>query len=274
MPNNRILFVSQVITPYLSTGAIADFGKELPQSLQEHGSEVRIFMPKFGAVNERRNQLHEVIRLSGMNITIDDNDRPLIVKVASLQPSRIQVYFIDSDDFFIKSADDIDPVGSNRDDNDERAIFFARGTMETVKKLRWEPGIVQCAGWISAFAPAYLRRMLNDCMSADIKIIYEVQPGKISGKIDRRLVEKLADDGIKVDLAAMGYADKEPDTDLLHRIAISNSNAVIIADPDASPELLAFIEESKLPALPYAESSKGTESYREFYASLTNASQN
>lgn len=274
MPNNRILYVAQEISPYLSTGALSDFGKELPQSMQEHGSEVRIFMPKFGAVNERRNQLHEVIRLSGMNITIDDNDRPLIVKVASLQPSRIQVYFIDSDDFFLKSADDVDPMGSNRNDNDERGIFFARGTMETVKKLRWEPGIVQCAGWISAFAPAYMRRMLHDCMSEDIKIVYEVQPGKITGCVDKRLVEKLADDGINVDLAALGYADKEPDTDLLHRIAISHSDAVIVSDPDASAELLAFIEQSKLPVLPSCEAAKGADAYREFYATFVPASKN
>ena len=154
--------MSQEIAPYLPKGELSNLGRELPQAMQAAGYEVRTFMPKYGAVNERRNQLHEVIRLSGLNIPISDADHPLILKVASMQPSRIQVYFVDNDDYFLKSDDDSDDVGSNRDDNDERAIFFARGTMETVKKLRWEPDIIHCSGWVTSLVPMYLRRMYAD----------------------------------------------------------------------------------------------------------------
>ena len=123
MADKRILYVSQEVKPYLPETPESLIGNKLPQSIQDKKYEVRIFMPKYGGINERRNQLHEVIRLSGMNIIIDDTDHPLIIKVASLQPSRIQVYFIDSDDYFQKSKSDVDDFGSNRTDNDERAIF-------------------------------------------------------------------------------------------------------------------------------------------------------
>ncbi|MDE5795637.1 MAG: glycogen/starch synthase, partial [Muribaculaceae bacterium] len=134
MSAKRILLVSQEIAPYVPSGDIASLTRNIAQGVHSRASEVRTFMPKYGTVNERRNQLHEVIRLSGMNIPIDDNDHPLIIKVASLQPSRIQVYFIDNDDYFQKCDDDADAVGTNRTDNDERTLFFARGTIETVKK--------------------------------------------------------------------------------------------------------------------------------------------
>ena len=162
MAANKIIFVSQEISPYLTNTLNGAWGKSLPQSIQSRKYEVRVFMPDYGDINERRNQLHEVIRLSGINISIGDTDHPLVVKVASMQPSRIQVYFIDNDDYFQKSAEDVDPFGSNRADNDERIIFFARGTMETARKLRWEPEVMQVSGWVSTLVPLYLKRLFAD----------------------------------------------------------------------------------------------------------------
>lgn len=165
-----------------------------------------------------------MIRLSGVNIVIDDNDHPLIIKVASLQPSRIQVYFIDNDDYFQKLDDDSDAVGSNRTDNDERAIFFARGTMETAKKLSWDPKILQCSGWISALVPIYLKRMYGDELSfKGTKVVYSVLPGKLEAPVDERLFTKLKSDGISSrDLKK--FAGLPFDTNLLHRMAIDFSH--------------------------------------------------
>ena len=161
MAKPRILYITEEITPYLPDSANARLGRDLPVMSQGGGYEVRIFMPRFGTINERRNQLHEVIRLSGMNISIADTDHPLIIKVASMHPSRIQVYFVDNDDYFQRLASDSDPLGTNRADNDERAIFFTRGTMETVRKLQWDVRIVHCMGWMSALSTLYLRRLYD-----------------------------------------------------------------------------------------------------------------
>lgn len=237
--------------------------------MQEKGFEVRTFMPKYGTVNERRNQLHEVIRLSGMNIVIDDNDHPLIIKVASLQPSRIQVYFIDNEDFFQKLDDDVDAVGSNRPDNDERAIFFARGTMETAKKLRWDPKILHCSGWITAMVPMYLKRMYGDDPSfKGTKVVYSILPGKISGEVDERILAKLKADGFS-QRDIKKFASLPLDTDLFHRMAIEFSHAVIITDPDVSPELLEHIKASGKPFITAQDlEAGGFDAYAEFYKSL------
>lgn len=268
MTNNRILFISQEIAPYLPAEDAASLGRDLPQAMQEKGFEVRTFMPRFGSVNERRNQLHEVIRLSGVNIVIDDNDHPLIIKVASLQPSRIQVYFIDNDDYFQKLDDDIDAAGSNRPDNDERTIFFARGTLETAKKLRWDPKIIVCTGWITSLIPMFLKRNYNDDPSfKGAKTVYQVMPGKLTGPIDERFIAKLKADGISArDLKK--YTSLPSDTDLLHRMAIDFSQAVIIRDPDASPELVEYVKASGKPFLTADEALKGPDAYAEFFNSL------
>ena len=150
---SKILFISQEIFPYLTESEMANQGRYLPQAVQERGKETRTFMPKFGLVNERRNQLHEVIRLSGMNLIIDDTDHPLIIKVASIQSARLQVYFIDNEDYFQRKNTVTDDNGVEYDDNDERTIFFVRGVLETVKKLRWTPDVIHCQGWMTALAP-------------------------------------------------------------------------------------------------------------------------
>lgn len=267
-PKKRILFISQEIAPYIPTGPVAAFGKNLPVKLQSSGFEVRTFMPKFGAVNERRNQLHEVIRLSGMNITISDNDHPLIIKVASMQPSRIQVYFIDNDDFFQKLDTDIDVSGTNRPDNDERLIFYTRGTLETAKKLRWDPKIISCSGWVSGLMPLYIKRLFHDENSfKGAKVVYTVMPDRLAAPLDPNFFTKLKADGIaQRDLKK--YAEMTPDTDMLHRMGIDFAHAVIVNDPDIDPELLKYIEESGKPMLNASELPDNDPAYAEFYNSL------
>lgn len=158
----KVLFITQELTPYVPESQMANMGRRLPQAVQEGGKEIRTFMPRWGIINERRNQLHEVIRLSGMNIIIDDTDHPLIIKVASIQAARMQVYFIDNDEYFNKRGMLTDENGNEYEDNAERAIFYARGVLETLKKLRWCPDIIHCHGWMSAVAPLYIKTAYAD----------------------------------------------------------------------------------------------------------------
>lgn len=268
MAKDRILFISQEIAPYISSNPTSSLGKFLPVSMQDKGFEVRTFMPKFGSVNERRNQLHEVIRLSGININIDDNDHPLIIKVASLQPSRIQVYFIDNDDYFQKLATDENIAGTNRKDNDERTIFFARGTVETAKKLRWDPKLIQCSGWITSLIPLYIKRIYTDEISfRNSKIIYSILPSDSLAPIDNKIFDKLKAEGIALkDLKK--YTSEPLDINLLHKIAIDHSNAVIVNDPDVSEELMTYIKESGKPVLMAQDMALESDKYQEFYNSL------
>ena len=167
MEKTRVLFVTQEILPYLEETAMAKIGRFLPQGIQERGKEIRTFMPRYGNINERRNQLHEVIRLSGMNLIIDDADHPLIIKVASIQQARMQIYFIDNEDYFQRKFTIADKNGKFFEDNDERTIFFARGVLETVKKLGWGPDIVHCHGWFTSLLPVYLKKAykVNECLT-------------------------------------------------------------------------------------------------------------
>jgi len=158
----KILFITQEITPYVPESPMTKIGRELPQAIQEKSREIRTFMPKWGIINERRNQLHEVIRLSGMNLIIDETDHPLIIKVASITSSRMQVYFIDNDDYFGKRGMARDEKKTEYSDNAERAVFYARGVLETVKKLRWTPEIIHCQGWMSSIIPYYIKTSYAD----------------------------------------------------------------------------------------------------------------
>src|SRR5512138_2382390 len=175
MKSSRVLFVSTEITPYLPENDISILCRFLPQGIQEKGKEIRTFMPRYGSINERRNQLHEVIRLSGMNLIIDNNDHPLIIKVASIQQARMQIYFIDNEDYFQRKATLYDKNGKFFEDNDERAIFFARGVLETVKKLGWAPDIIHCHGWFTSFVPLYVKKSYRDNpLFADTKVVMSI----------------------------------------------------------------------------------------------------
>lgn len=269
MADKKILFISQEISPYLQTGESSELGRKLPQGMPGKKYEVRTFMPKFGAVNERRNQLHEVIRLSGLNIPINDNDHPLIIKVASMQPSRTQVYFIDSDDYFQKLKEDNDDYGFNRADNDERAIFFTRGTLETVRKLNWSPDIIQCSGAITALTPMYIRNIFGRDKELDrCKIIYMVNPETMSGGINPDIIEKLKSDGLAPEVADE-FKEGPYDTGLLHRIGIRWSDAVIFHTEQPDESLLELVRQLGKPYATFAETGSDPNRFIEFYDSLS-----
>lgn len=268
MDVNKVLFISQEISPYLPDSHMAKIGHDLPQGIQERGFEVRTFMPKYGSINERRNQLHEVIRLSGMNLIIDDTDHPLIIKVATMLPARMQVYFIYNDDYFQRNIVKDLETASSPEDNDERSIFFIRGTMETVKKLRWEPEVIHCHGWITALLPLYLKYMYHDDPAfMQSKVVYSLYDDEFPVPFDERLGEKMKMDGI-------GAKDLKPimgkpvDFTMLTKLAIAHSDGVIQSSENINPEIIEYVKELGIPFLPYKGEDEYIDAYAEFYKQL------
>jgi len=263
MKKQRILYVSQEITPYLPESEMSIVGRYLPQGIQERGREIRTFMPKYGSINERRNQLHEVIRLSGMNLIIKDTDHPLIIKVASIQTARMQVYFIDNEDFFDRKAVLNDSKGREFTDNDERAIFFARGVLETVKKLRWAPNLVHCHGWFTSVLPLYLKKAFNDDpLFHKTKVVFSVYASDFKNTLNPDFHDKVLMEGINsedVDVI------KKPDFIQLNKLAIDNSDGIIIASKDVAKEIADYVEESGKPMLPYQDEDVYIDVYSDFY---------
>lgn len=266
MAKKKFLFVAQEVEPYLPAEEISTLGKFVATGIHKRGYEVRTFTPRWGDINERRNQLHEVIRLSGLNVIIDDNDHPLLLKVASLHPTRTQIYFIDNDDYFQKLDTDEDAAGSNRPDNDQRIIFFTRSTVETAKKLQWDPAVIHAQGWISSLTPVYLRQLSDGVNFEDSKVVYSVLPGELSAPIDGDFFRRLIEEGVKEEYLAK-YDGMELDTRLLHRMAIDNSNGVIFLTDEPDPELLALVEERGIPYMT-KEQAATLEAYTEFYDNL------
>ncbi len=266
--SNKVLYISQEITPYLPANNMSTIGQNLPQAAQSNGYEVRIFMPKYGSINERRNQLHEVIRLSGMNVIIDDTDHPLIIKVATLQPSRMQVYFIDSDDYFIhKSIDDLE-LRLYPEENDERLMFFAYGVIETVKKLRWEPEIIHCQGWASALAPLYIKTLYaEDPMFKNARVVYSLYDDEFEGKLNERFFDKLQQAGIPQDIT-----DRLKDVDINHeaimKLAIDFADAVVISSPSASQSLIDYARSQGKLSREYPGSEADYDQYINLYNEL------
>lgn len=252
MSEKRILYITQEIYPYLDESPIANISRYLPQAIQEKGKEIRTFMPKYGPINERRNQLHEVIRLSGMNLIIDDSDHSLIIKVASIQSARMQVYFIDNDDFFQNRLMLLDENGEEYDDNDERSIFFIRGVMETIKKLRWVPDIIHCHGTISALAPIYIKKGYADDPSFNnSKVVLSLYNDKFEKPFREKFAEKLRfegiDDGVIERIKQRGTMDYEN----LMKLAIDYSDGVIIGEKDVDKSIIDYAKEHGAPVLDF-----------------------
>ncbi|MBP1629813.1 MAG: Starch synthase catalytic protein [Bacteroidetes bacterium] len=251
MSKGRVLFVNQEITPYLKESILSNVGRFLPQYIQESGKEIRTFMPRFGNVNERKNQLHEVIRLSGINLIIDNSDHPLIIKVASIQQARMQVYFIDNEDFFQRKYDVIDEDGEMFADNDERTIFYSRGVLETIKKLNWQPQIIHCNGWFSSLMPFYVKRTdyKNNPLFSNSKIILTLADDEFSGMLCEGISKKLKSDGGTVK-DWKNY--KEPDYLNYMMAAISYSEGVVLASENVNPVLIEFAKQNKKHIVEYA----------------------
>jgi starch synthase len=263
MESRKVLFISQEITPYLSETKLSKIGRYLPQGIQEKGKEIRTFMPRYGCINERRNQLHEVIRLSGMNLIIDDTDHPLIIKVASIQSARMQVYFIDNDDYFQRKHIISDTSGKEFEDNDERALFFARGVIETVKKLRWAPDIVHCLGWMSALVPVYLRSIYNDDpLFHNYKIIYSIYNNDFNTPFRSSFADKLRFDGIDGEGLKM---IKKPDFVNLSKLAMKYSDGIIIGSENINEELTKYLTTINKPVLAFKDETEYIDAYNDFY---------
>jgi starch synthase len=225
MEKKRVLFISQEINPFLVKSELADFIRKISQGVHDDGKEIRVFMPKFGAINERRHQLHEVIRLSGMNLIIDDQDHPLIIKVASIPSTRIQVYFIDNDEYFKRKSFECEESGEVCQDNDERSMFFCRGVMETVKKLGWKPDAIICSGWMSAFMPLYIKDVFaNEPHFSEAKLILSVCDDVPNFKYSERFMDKLKFDGFS-DKTMEDLADQ--DLNALRKKAMAFSDGLI-----------------------------------------------
>ena len=256
----RILFISQEIFPYLADETPTRLlNRQIPEYFQGHGYETRTFMPKFGEINERRNQLHEVIRLSGMNLIIEESDHPLLIKVASIQSARIQIYFIDNDDLFHRRKGVRDENGAEYADNDDRVIFYARGVIETVKKLRWTPNIILCSGWMSALAPLYLKKAFGDePFFANSKIVLMLDNNEYERPFSTRFAEKLRIDGItSTDVRSIagfpvGYEE-------LMRLAADFSDAFVYATPKVNQRVANYIETKSKPILTCTDSEDHTE---------------
>jgi starch synthase len=266
MESKKVLFISQEITPYLGETKLSKIGRYLPQGIQERGKEIRTFMPRYGSINERRNQLHEVIRLSGMNLIIDDTDHPLIIKVASIQSARMQVYFIDNDDYFQRKHTISDSSGKEFEDNDERALFFARGVIETVKKLRWAPDIVHCHGWMASLVPVYLRSIYSDDpLFHNYKIVYSVYDNDFITPFRSTFADKLRYDGIDGENLKLV---KNPDFINVSKLAIKYSDAVIVGSEDINTELSKYLKTVNKPVLSFQDEEKYIDAYNDFYDKL------
>lgn len=266
MEKTKVLFISQEITPYLSENEMSLSSRNLPQGIQERNKEIRTFMPRFGSINERRNQLHEVIRLSGMNLIINDTDHPLIIKVASIQSARMQVYFIDNEDYFQRKHTTVDEDGTEFADNDERAIFFARGVLETIKKLRWAPDIVHCQGWFTALAPLLIKKTMNDDpFFAKSKVVYSIFNDGFVHPMDKNL---------KAKVKALGIAEKDiklledPTFENLSKLAINMSDGVIKASSEINPEVEKYAKESGKAFLDFQDCETYIDAYNDFYDAL------
>ena len=260
----RVLFVNSEIFPYLPETEISTIGRQLPQGIQERKKEIRSFMPRFGCINERKNQLHDVIRLSGMNIIISDVDRPLIIKVASISSARIQVYFIDNEDYFKRKQVFTDENGKFFEDNGERAIFFARGVLETVKKLRWAPDIIHCQGWISQVLPLYLKKAYKDdpifSNSKVVMSLYNDTPKEILGE---NFHETILFGGVSAEDVKL--LEEKPDGINLAKTAARYSDGIILGSQDIDESIVSYCKELGLPVLPYNAESLSNGKYVEEY---------
>ena len=267
MSKSKLLFITQEMSPFLELSKISEITRQLPQAMQEKGFEIRILMPRFGNINERRNRLHEVIRLSGMNIIIDDNDNPLIIKVASIPAARMQVYFLDNEEYFQRKYVFRDKEDKFYADNDERMIFFCKGALETVKKLGWAPDIIHCHGWMTALVPAYVKTSYKDDPTfKNSKVIYSLYNNEFSETLNAGFAQKAVMNGM---------TEKHTDTFkaatslALDNGALQYADGVVIGSSDVSQELLNNVKKSGKPVLNH-DLTLDSENFYNFYEEFAN----
>ena len=263
MEKKKILYISQEICPYMNQSSMGDLSGALPQIMQESGRDIRIFLPRFGTVNERRHQLHEVIRLSGMNLIIDDFDHQLIIKVASIQQQRMQVYFIDNEEYFPRRQMFHDHEGNFMCNNDERMIFYCKGVIETVRKLGWSPDVIHCQGWFTSLVPMYIKKLYSeDPLFENTKVIYSVFDKGYKGKLSDTIIDKLLFENLEAnDLSGL----KNLNVNTLNKFAISYSDAIVQASEKINKSVLSSIEDSGKPFLDFPGDEEYEKEYLNFY---------
>lgn len=265
MKANKVLFITSGMKPFIPETTQSTKGLTMPEAIQSLGYEIRTFSPDWGTINERRNQLHEVIRLSGMNIIINDTDHPLIIKVASIQATRMQIYFIDNEEYFSRKGMAAGPDGKEFTDNGERAIFYARGVLETVKKLRWVPDVIHCYGWVAALAPLFIKKAYEDEPSfSDAKIVFSVTSNEISTDMGPTFLDSIP----FKDVTANDIADVCQGNctyDELMKIAVKFSDGIIIDDQNASQDVIEYAKSVEKPIM---QKSEDFNAYSEFYDKL------
>ena len=262
MKDKKALVISTEVMPYMPKSDISFKSFETAKLAHRKGIQTRIFMPRFGVVNERRHQLHEVIRLSGVNLIIDDIDVPLVIKVASIPNERMQVYFIDNEDYFKRKAVFTDAKGKLFKDNDERAIFFTKGVINTVKKLNWAPDVICLHGWMTSLIPLYLKEYFkNDALFKDSKIITSLYNDSFKGALSPVLTKKIIFDGIEKD--KLEVIEKSSFINL-QKLAVQNSDVVIFGSDDLSDEIIKFVNEQKKPILKFQSKEEFEKPYMDF----------
>lgn len=268
MDKKKVLIVTQEMDPYTNLSTISEIARKLPQYIQENGMEIRVLMPRFGTINERRHRLHEVVRLSGMNIIVDDDDFPLIIKVASLPEARMQVYFLDNEDFFKRKQIFKDENGEPFEDNPDRMVFFCKGVIETVKKFGWPPDIVHCHGWMTSLIPLYLKTAYKtEPLFQRSKVIYSIYENDLQQAFSDQFAVKASINNLtESDLGAYQNGTGVN----LNKGAIEYADALIIGSADVSNGLDKLLEEKGKPTLkaPTSEDEDYLSAYIEFYNSL------
>ena len=266
MEKVRVLYISQEITPFLPENEVSSMVRNLSQGIQQAGKEIRVFMPRYGVINERRHQLHEVIRLSGMNLVIDDMDHPLIIKVASIPAAKMQVYFIDNEEYFKRKSVLTDEKGKYFKDNDERSMFFCRGVLETVKKLGWKPDVIHCHGWMTGMMPLYIKKQYaDDPHFSDAKVIYSGYQSDFDGSFDARTAEKLVMEGFdEEDVKLL----EDPSFTTINKIATEYADAVVFGSETINADVDKLFMESGKPILDYQGEENYVQAYSDFYDSV------
>ncbi len=267
MSKSKLLFITQEMSPFLELSKISEITRQLPQAMQEKGFEIRILMPRFGNINERRNRLHEVIRLSGMNIIIDDNDNPLIIKVASIPSARMQVYFLDNEEYFQRKHVFRDKEEKFYADNDERMIFFCKGALETVKKLGWAPDVIHCHGWLTSLVPAYVKTSYKDDPTfKNSKVIYSLYENTFTETLSPGFIQKSVMNGM-TEKQVETY--KEGTNFALDNGAMEYSDGIVLGSTALNPELLNNVKKAGKPVLEY-DLTADLENFYNFYEEITN----
>ncbi len=270
MSKKRVLIVTQEMEPYTDASAVATLARKLPQYVQEHGMEIRVLMPRFGSINERRHRLHEVVRLSGMNIIVDDDDYPLIIKVASLPGSRMQVYFLDNEEFFKRKQTVLDEDGQHFEDNADRMVFFCKGVLETVKKFGWSPDLIHCHGWMTSLLPLYLRVAYDsEPIFAQSKVIYSIYDQDDHAALTTAFPHK----ALINQMDAKDLKDYANGTGVtLHKGASTFADAVILGSKDVLASVRSEVEKMEKPVLDFPETEDYLQAYLKFYKNLLSAS--